>query len=149
LVTRSAGAASEVWTHEEPLSEPTKHLLISSDGRLLQIVNMEELVDFAIETAILQRGAQITPEEKAQYRAMLIETQKQTLTKAVQCDLGFIWASWVQHWTSRRKTGQKRSEREAGAGGRWQSSIRSGADGRWREVAESFVPLFLSVRKKH
>jgi hypothetical protein len=70
---------------------------------------MSELVEYAIETAILQRGTNITPEEKAQYRTMLIETQKATLTKAVQCDLSFIWASWVQLWTNQRKTGQRRT----------------------------------------
>jgi len=87
---------------EEPLSEPVKHLLISAEGALLQIVNMSELVDYAIETAILQRssGGQVSAEEKAQYRAMLISTQKATLTQAVQSDLGFIWSSWVQLWAS-------------------------------------------------
>jgi hypothetical protein len=53
----------------------------------------------AIETAILQKGAHISADEKAQYRAMLISTQKATLTQAVQCDLSFIWASWVQLWS--------------------------------------------------
>ena len=50
----------------------------------------------AIETAILQKGAAVSAEEKDQYRQMLIQTQKQTLTQAVQCDLSFIWVSWVQ-----------------------------------------------------
>lgn len=81
-----------------------KQLIISADGRLLKILNMDELVDYAIETAIQQRGLTTSPEEKQQYRAMLIDTQKATLTKAVQCDLSFIWASWVQHWTQQRKT---------------------------------------------
>jgi hypothetical protein len=89
---------------EEPLSEPPKHLLISDAGDLIKIVNMEELVSFAVETAILQRGSAITGEEKTAYRAMLVATQKATLTKAVQCDLSFIWASWVQQWTNQRKT---------------------------------------------
>jgi hypothetical protein len=83
---------------EEPLSEPVKHMIISAEGTLLKIVNMNELVDYAIETAILQKGAHISAEEKSQYRSMLIHTQKATLTQAVQCDLSFIWASWVQLW---------------------------------------------------
>lgn len=89
-----------------------KQLIISSDGRLLKILNMDELVEYAIETSIAQlRGLTSTDEEKAQYRAMLIDTQKATLTKAVQCDLSFIWASWVQHWTQQRKTvGEERHD---------------------------------------
>lgn len=89
---------------EEPLAEPIKHLLITPDGTLFKIVNIDELVDYAIQSAILQRGAGITPEEKQQYSQMLIQTQKATLTKAVQCDLSFIWASWVQLWSNQRRT---------------------------------------------
>jgi hypothetical protein len=94
---------------EEPLSEPVKHLLISGDGSLLRILNMDELVEYAIETAILQKGA-ISDEEKASYRTMLIHTQKATLTKAVHCDLSFIWASWVQLWTNNQRTGKRTIE---------------------------------------
>lgn len=42
----------------------------------------------------------MSAEEKEQYRQMLIQTQKATLTQAVQCDLSFIWASWVQQVSS-------------------------------------------------
>lgn len=88
---------------EEPLNEPVKHLIISPDGELLRIVNLDELIDFAITSAIVQKGA-IAEEEKQNYRAMLESTQKQTLERAVRADLNFIWASWVQLWTHQTTT---------------------------------------------
>lgn len=82
---------------EEPLPEPVKRLLISSSGDLIRVLNMDQLVNYAVDTAIAQKG-DISAEERQAYRDMLEKTQKGTLTRAVSCDLAFIWASWVQLW---------------------------------------------------
>src|SRR5690349_20294115 len=97
---------------EEPLSEPIKHLLVSSRGDLLRILNVSDLVDYAVESAIVSKGAGISAEEKAAYRQLLLATQQATLTKAVQCDLSFIWSSWVQLWTHEKRSAGAASEAE-------------------------------------
>ncbi len=43
LISASSGT-------EEPLAEPVKHMIISKDGALLKIVNMDELVDYGQRT---------------------------------------------------------------------------------------------------